>query len=159
MNDAATDPFDDAVIIRPACRDDAPGIWAVRYAVTENTLATGKISHEQLWRALEDEGRGWVAEDRQGVLGFAIGLVTGSVWALFVRPEAEGRGLGSRLHAAMLEWFAQQPLQRLYLSTGSNTRARRFYEARGWRCVGPCGADEVRLERDNVRVAEVTRPD
>ena len=79
----------------------------------------------------------------------SIGLNTGNVWALFVRPEAEGRGIGSALHAAMLDWFATQPVDTLWLSTGTDTRARGFYRARGWRETGPYGNDEVRMERAN----------
>jgi len=127
-----------------------PGLWEVRYSVAENTLTPGLISDEELRRALEDDGRGWVAEDRGRILGFAIGLLSGNVWALFVRPEAEGRGIGSALHAELLKWFSQQPLERLWLSTGINTRARDFYEARGWQYAGPYAADEVRLERRNA---------
>jgi GNAT superfamily N-acetyltransferase len=137
------------VIVRPATRDDMPGIWEVRYAVVENTLTPGRISDAELRRSLEEQGRGWVAEAGSRIVGFAIGLNSGNVWALFVRPEAEGGGVGSTLHAALLDWFAQQPVSRLWLSTGVATRARRFYEARGWRYAGPHGADEVRLEREN----------
>lgn len=122
--------------------------------MTENTLRRGKISDEELRRSLEDEGQGWVAEvegigARGHIVGFAIGLNTGNVWALFVRPEAQAHGIGTQLHADMLRWFAAQPVQRLWLCTGAETRARRFYEARGWRYAGQYGSDEVRLERPN----------
>lgn len=139
------------MVIRPACRNDMRGIWEVRYAVAENTLTPGRISDEELRRSLEEDGRGWVAEEGERIIGFAIGLNDGNVWALFVHPRAEGRGIGSSLHARLLAWFAQQPLQRLWLSTGADTRARRFYEARGWQYAGPYGSEEVRLERRNAR--------
>jgi GNAT superfamily N-acetyltransferase len=74
---------------------------------------------------------------------------TGSVWALFVRPEAEGRGIATRLQEAMLAWYAQQPIERLWLTTGSGTRAEKFYASHGWKAAGPCGHDDVRFERDN----------
>ncbi len=138
-----------SVVIRPAVRDDKPRLWEVRYSVTENTLTPGRISDEELCRSIEEDGRGWVAEEDGRILGFAIGLLSGNVWALFVRPEAEGRGIGSALHTEMLAWFSQQRLHRLWLSTGTNTRARAFYEARGWKYAGPYGPDEVRLERPN----------
>lgn len=135
--------------LRPATRRDLPGLWDVRYAVAENTLTPGRISDEELLRAIESEGRGWVAEQDGRIVGFAIGLHSGHVWALFVRPEAEGQGIGSALHAEMLAWLAGQPVSELWLSTGADTRARRFYEARGWRCAGPYGIGEVRLVRPN----------
>jgi ribosomal protein S18 acetylase RimI-like enzyme len=138
-----------SVVIRPAVRTDMPGLWEVRYSVAENTLTLGRISDEELLHSIEEGGCGWVADEHGRIVGFAIGLHSGNVWALFVRPEAEGRGIGSALHAEMLAWFAQQRLDRLWLSTGSNTRAKAFYEARGWQYAGPYGPDEVRLERPN----------
>ena len=33
-----------------------PGLWEVRYSVTENTLTPGRISDEELLRAIEDDG-------------------------------------------------------------------------------------------------------
>lgn len=139
-----------ALVVRPAVRDDMPGLWDVRYSVSENTLTPGRISDEELRRSIEEDGRGWVAEEAGRILGFAIGLHSGNVWALFVRPEVAGRGIGSALHTELLHWYAQQPLDRLWLSTGTGTRARRFYESRGWQFAGLAGADEVRLERPNL---------
>lgn len=138
------------VVIRPAVPTDMPGIWDVRYAVTENTLSPGRISDEDLGRSIEEGGRGWVAVQEGRIVGFAIGLLDGNVWALFVRPESEGRGIGSALHDEMLAWFSRQRVDRLWLSTGAHTRARAFYEARGWQYAGPNGPDEVRLERPSA---------
>lgn len=137
--------------IRQATRLDMPGIWEVRYSVSENTLKPGKITDEELWKSLEVDGCGWVAEERNQILGFAIGLASsGNLWALFVKPDAQGQGIGTQLHNKLLEWFSAQPVSRLWLSTGTRTRARRFYEARGWQYVGPYGDTEVRLERQNA---------
>lgn len=135
--------------LRPANAHDIEQLWEIRYAVRENTLTPGRISDEELLHSITEGGRGWVIEHEGRLLGFAIGLFSGNVWALFVRPEAEGQGVGSRLHAAMLEWYAAQPCARLWLTTDADSRARVFYEARGWRPVGACGKGELRLERDN----------
>ena len=139
------------VILRTAVRSDMPALWEVRYAVRENTLTPGRIGDEELLRSIETEGRGWVAEADGRVLGFAIGLNTGNVWALFVRPEAEGRGIGSALHAAMLDWFATQPLDTLWLGTDPHSRAYGFYLAHDWMHVGRQDGEDVRLERANSR--------
>jgi len=138
-----------SVVIRAALPRDISGIWEVRYSVTENTLIPGSISDEEVRRSLEEDGRGWVAEDDGRIIGFAIGLRTGNLWALFVRPEAQGQGIGSRLHDELILWFAGQPLKVLWLSTGTTSRARSFYEVRGWKLAGSDGGDEVRLERGN----------
>lgn len=138
------------VNVREAVATDMPGLWEVRYAVTENTLTPGRITDAELRASIEDTGRGWVVEEAGVILGFAIGLAaSGNVWALFVRPEAQGRGIGSALHDAMISWFALQPVRMLWLTTGADTKARRFYESRGWRCVGDAGKGEVRYERAN----------
>jgi ribosomal protein S18 acetylase RimI-like enzyme len=52
---------------------------------------------------------------------------------LQVAPELEGRGLGSRLHDALL---AEADAPAAVLSTEcSNERARGFYDRRGWRTL------------------------
>lgn len=138
--------------LRAAIAADIPAIWEVRYAVTENTLTPGRISDEDVRQAIEDTGRGWVIErtDGPGLDAFAIGEAHGGqVWALFVHPRAQGRGLGDALHRALLDWFATLPLRTLWLNTGHDTRARGFYERRGWASVGTHGHDELRLERPN----------
>ena len=119
--------------------------------MTENTLTPGRISDEEVRESIEDTGCGWVIEEAGRIEAFAVGIAkTGNVWALFVRPTAQGRGHGTRLHAAMIEWFRKQPIDRLWLSTGTTTKARAFYDKNGWECVGPDGSDEVRYERANA---------
>jgi GNAT superfamily N-acetyltransferase len=138
-------------VLRQATRADLPGIWQVRYAVAENTLAPGRIEDGAVVAQLETTGRGWVVEEEGVIVAFAIGDARGAnVWALFVDPRAEGRGHGSRLHDTMVEWLWTNGLNTLWLSTGADTKARGFYERRGWRCVGPHGQHGVRLELENA---------
>ncbi len=141
--------------LRQAVATDLPQMWEVRYSVTENTLAPGRINDDEFRQAIQVTGRGWVIEAvnpeaEAQIQAFAVGNgITGNVWALFVRPQAQGRGYGSRLHTAMLGWFRTQAIGTLWLSTGTHTQARKFYEQHGWQCVGPYGDDEVRYERPN----------
>ena len=133
--------------IRQATRADSPVLWRIRYAVTENTLTPGYIDDEDLRREIEDTGRGWVAEEGGEIVGFAIGNArTGNIWALFIDPAHQGRGHGGRLHDAMVSWLWEQGLGKLWLTTGTDTRARAFYEARGWRDCGPANRLEHRYE-------------
>ena len=137
--------------LRQATRDDLPGIWRVRYAVAENTLVPGRIEDDEVIAQLETTGRGWVVEDDGEVVAFAIGDAQGAnVWALFVDPRHEGRGYGSRLHDTMVEWLWTHGLSTLWLSTGADTRARGFYERRGWRCTAAMELGQVRLELTNA---------
>lgn len=137
-------------VLREANRTDIPGMWKVRYAVTENTLTPGRLSDEDVRREIEDTGKGWVIEVDGCIRAFAsCNAHTGNIWALFVHPETEGLGYGGRLHAAMLHWLRTQPIDRLWLTTDAHSRACGFYERRGWQRVGITETGEVRFEREN----------
>lgn len=154
--------------LRQAVRADVPEIQRVRHAVRENRLTSRVISDAEVLDAIERSGRGWVVEcvaqdagegesKGQPVLaGFAIGNPeTGNIWALFVDPAFEARGVGRRLHDEMVAWLWLRGLRRLWLTTEPGTRAQRFYERAGWRNCGltPRG-NELRfeLEAPNIRV-------
>ena len=135
------------VVLRQATMADADSLWRVRYAVKENTLAPGRLSNEDLRRELEDTGRGWVVEIDGTIEGFAIGNAqSGNIWALFVLPEAEGRGYGTRLHDVMIDWLRQQHVPLLWLTTDQTSRAAGFYEKRGWKRVGILSDGQARYE-------------
>lgn len=120
-----------------AISDDIEGMHRVRKAVLENRLTSNKIREEHYLPYLEELGRSWVAvNDANEVLGFAAGnRETGNIWALFVHPDAEGKGIGKALHDMMIAWLFSTGLQQLNLSTGANTRAQGFYERAGWALV------------------------
>jgi len=71
----------------------------------------------------------WVIEDQSGIMGFA-GLSKGWLDHLYVDPDHQSRGLGSRLlkHVKTL----QPEGTRLWVFQ-KNTGARRFYEQRDFR--------------------------
>jgi GNAT superfamily N-acetyltransferase len=124
------------IVVRVAVRSDIPDMHRVRLAVRENRLTSTAITEKHYVPAIEETGRGWVAEENGVVLGFAVGnKTTGNIWALFVDPDHEGKGVGSLLHAAMVGWLFEQGLPRLCLGTEPGTRAQRFYEASGWSLV------------------------
>jgi len=120
------------VVVRVAVQSDIAGMHRVRLAVRENRLTSSAITEKHYVPAIEETGRGWVAEENGIVLGFAVGnKTTGNIWALFVDPDQDGRGLGSLLHAAMVSWLFEQGLPRLWLGTRPAAR-------RAWRlAVGP----------------------
>ncbi len=110
---------------------------AVRLAVRENRLTTSALTEEHYIPAIEATGRGWVIEQKDEVVAFAVGNAeSGNIWALFVHPEHEGQGFGRALQKVMVGWLFGRGLARLHLATEPDTRAQRFYEATGWRCVG-----------------------
>lgn len=134
--------------LRLAQRGDVAQIQRVRHSVRENRLTSGAIADEEVVEAIERTGRGWVVEIDGRIVGFAIGNAgNGNIWALFVEPEYEGRGIGRLLHDAMVDWLWSRRLQRLWLSTEADTRAVRFYEAAGWSNRGPLPNGEILFER------------
>jgi GNAT superfamily N-acetyltransferase len=135
-------------MLRQAVRADVSGIQRVRRAVKENRLTTSVVTDVDVIEAIERTGRGWVVEDDGRIVGFAIGHAgTGNIWALFVEPGHEGRGHGRRLHHAMVDWLWAQGLTRLWLTTGPETRAARFYAAAGWQLAGTEPNGELLFEK------------
>jgi GNAT superfamily N-acetyltransferase len=135
-------------MLRQAVAADIAGIQHVRRSVRENRLVSTVISDEQVRESIEKTGRGWVIESQGEVVAFAIGNAqSGNIWALFVHPEHERRGYGRLLHDTMIGWLWSQGLARLWLTTEPGTRAQGFYEAAGWRLVGPTERGELHFER------------
>ena len=133
---------------RQATRADIPGMHVVRLAVRENPLTTSAIQEEHYVPAIESTGRGWVIEEQDEVVAFAVGnSITGNIWALFVHPDHEGKGYGTALQNVMVNWLFEQGLLRLNLETGTGTRAQGFYEATGWSFVGINDKGEALYER------------
>jgi len=120
--------------IREATVADISEMHRVRCSVRENTLPDYSVLTPEKYRQhLTQLGRGWVYEHEGRMVGCAIvNRVEASVWALFVEPKFEGRGIGRALHDAMLSWLRSEQVQRVTLGTDPGTRAARFYEAAGW---------------------------
>lgn len=106
----------------------------IRLAVTENILSDpGRVTAQMYEDYLESSGRGWVAEIDGNVAAFCYAArADGSIWALFVRPGFEGRGLAKRLLEMAVAWIFELGHPRVRLDTGAGTRADRFYALRGW---------------------------
>lgn len=91
-------------VIRAMRADDMGDTFAVRTSVTENALSLEQLERMGITPAsvaasLDGRARGWVAEEEGVVVAFAADAGTRSIFALFVAPEYEGRGLGSALLA------------------------------------------------------------
>jgi GNAT superfamily N-acetyltransferase len=136
------------MIFREARLTDIPEIQIVRHSVRENTLSdpalvTGKDCAE----FLTVRGKGWVCENGGKIVGFAIAdLQEHNIWALFLRPEFEGRGIGRKLHEQMLHWYFTQTQHTVWLGTAPDTRASRFYRKAGWKETGTNGKTEIKFE-------------
>ena len=133
--------------IREAGVADIPELFSVRMSVKENILNnTDLVTDDICAEYLTRRGKGWVYEIDGLIVGFAIAdLEDNSVWALFVRPEHEGKGIGRALHDHMMDWYFSQTNTTAWLTTANNTRAEKFYKKAGWQKMGTQNR-EIRFE-------------
>lgn len=136
------------MIIREAEIADIKQIQIVRNSVTENTLSDPNlVSDEDCEEFIIVRGKGWVCEIENQIVGFAIAdLKENNIWALFLDPEFEKKGIGQLLHKTMLDWYFTQTKKTVWLGTAYNTRAEKFYKKAGWTEVGMHGAKEIKFE-------------
>jgi GNAT superfamily N-acetyltransferase len=129
---------------RLAREADIFAMSTVRLAVTENRLRDpGRISYDMYVDYLEKLGQSWVCELDGRIAGFGSANKAESfIWALFVDPAFEGRGIGKQLLTMMTGYLFALGHQTITLSTGAATRADAFYAAQGWqRSVAADAAD------------------
>jgi GNAT superfamily N-acetyltransferase len=136
------------MIFREATTEDIKQIQVVRNAVKENMLSDPNLVTD---RDCEDfinkRGKGWVCEIENRIIGFAIAdLKENNIWALFIVPEFEKKGIGQTLHKLMLDWYFKQTKETVWLGTDFNTRAEKFYRKAGWKEVGLHGFKEIKFE-------------
>ena len=126
------------MIFREATIADIKQIQEVRNAVKENMLSDpALVSDEDCMLFLTQKGKGWVCEMNNAIVGFAIVDLKGNnIWALFLKPESSGKGIGKRLHQLMLDWYFTQTKDKVWLGTAPNTRAAEFYRRLGWKETG-----------------------
>lgn len=141
------------MLIREAQLADIPAYMEVRFAVTENVLNNrALVTYEDNVDYLTRRGKGWVAEENGRIAGFAIADLQGhSIWALFVHPDDERKGIGHALHTIMLNWYFSQTSENVWLSTAPGTRAEGFYRKAGWQMTGLTKSGEVRFELTAAR--------
>jgi RimJ/RimL family protein N-acetyltransferase len=144
------------VVIRDAAPPDARGLAGVhvaswRWAYHDDLPAEflGSLSvddRERAWverLAAGDPAAGTqVAEDNGRIVGFcSFGPTrdegappgTAEVFAIYLLPEAAGRGIGRDLFASAIDRLRAMDYGRAMLWVmASNERARRFYERAGW---------------------------
>lgn len=127
------------LLCRVANERDIDAMSAIRLAVLENRLSNpGRVTRFDYEDYLERFGRGWVCELDGRIVGFSYAdKRDASIWALFVEPAMEGRGIGRRLLALALDYLSALGHVRALLSTGADTRADRFYAALGWTRAAP----------------------
>ena len=134
--------------IREAKTEDIPQIQTVRNSVTENTLSDPNlVTDKDCEDYICNRGKGWVCEIDEKIVGFAIvDLKENNIWALFMDPRFEKKGIGKQLHKTMLDWYFAQTKENVWLGTAFNTRAEQFYRKAGWKEIGTHGEKEIKFE-------------
>lgn len=132
---------------REAVKDDIPQIQVVRNSVKENMLSNpALVSDADCEEFMFNRGKGWVAESEDRIVGFAIAdLKEDNIWALFVHPDFENKGIGKELHRIMMDWYFSTGKEKCWLGTAPGTRAQIFYSKQGWKETGMHGK-EVKFE-------------
>jgi ribosomal protein S18 acetylase RimI-like enzyme len=138
----------DRTNIRRAGFADIPALMKLRAAVSENRhIGPNKVSCEDVAEFL-DSGEIWVWEEGRRILGFSAGdTEIGWIWALFVDPGHEGRGIGRALLALACRTLVRAGFTTATLTTDPGTRAARFYRRAGWNDSGRTEDGEIIFKR------------
>jgi len=130
-------------IIRRATEADRARISEIRFSVKENVLRDrSRVTHDMITWFLENPGI-WLWEEDDKVLGFsAADTRDGTIFALFIDPAHEGRGIGRALFAKALDSLRAAGHREGSLTTDPGSRADRFYQKAGWKVIGTSASGE-----------------
>ena len=137
---------------------DIGQMQVVRNSVKENMLSDPSlIPDKDVEEYITNRGKGWVCEIEGTIVGFAIAdLIENNIWALFIHPDFEARGIGKKLHQIMIDWYFVQTNEKVWLGTAPNSRAEKFYRMQGWKEVGTHGKGEIKFEMDQDTWSDVS---
>jgi GNAT superfamily N-acetyltransferase len=155
-----TDEWEALREIRLAALIDSPDAFG-------STLAEERDADEARWRGWIT-GEGWggavatfIADGPGPLLGMATGYrpddrpTTGWLFAMWVRPERRGEGIGRQLVAAVEQWAISLDIDQLFLHvTDGNDGAMRFYASCGF--VGTSDVPEP-LREGSDRMTQTMR--
>ncbi len=133
---------------RRASTLDIPRLIEIRFAVQENRLSDPGSVTPRDYADFVARDLIWVAEVLGKVAGFSAGDDRdGTIWALFVDPPEQGRGLGVELLQRACRDLHLCGFQVARLTTDPDTRAERFYRRHGWEALGLDDAGEMQFQR------------
>ncbi len=136
-------------MIRLATHGDIPRIFEIRDTVRENRLSDpSRVTEADTIRFI-DNGAFWVWQEADGLIaGFsASDSRDGSIWALFVAPGHEGKGIGRALLKTACDALRVAGHEAAVLTTEPGTRAERHYRAAGWAVSGTSQKGELVFQK------------
>lgn len=136
---------------------DIPELFVVRVATRENALSLREleilgINEESVAQMLNTSHRGWLCEEGDRVVGFAMGdRRTGELWVIALLPDWEEKGIGKLLMEKVESWLWSEGFTNIWLTTDIDIslRAYGFYLHLGW-------YDDVL--RDGLRYMKKNKP-
>lgn len=140
--------------IRIATTADIDSLFDIRTCVVQNHLSCEQltalgITAATLAEAIEQGPCAWIVEVDGVPAGFTmIDCDGGEVFALFVRPEFEGIGIG-RMLMETAEKALLHDHRTIWLVTDGHEdiRANGFYQRLGWSLAGSIDDRDVRYEK------------
>lgn len=141
-----------SIYLRTARLSDIEGMFDVRTSVMENHLSREEmrqmgITEGVVGDMIEKSLCAWVATENNKIIGFSMILPDeGCLFAAFVLPEYEGKGIGRRLvRLAEQELFQHHEIA--WLETDKNSRAAKFYMQLGWGNETDLNGTDIKLEK------------
>lgn len=115
--------------------------------MTLTELSAIGVTPEAIALAVKRTPCSWVAMADEQVVGFAmIDVDSGCLFALFVLPEYEGCGIGTRLtKTCELALFERHAVA--WLETAKESRAAQLYRHLGWENEVDIGGGDIRMEK------------
>jgi GNAT superfamily N-acetyltransferase len=141
--------------IRVATDRDVESLFDIRTSVLENhqsreDLACIGITPQSVAQMLRSSSRAWIASEAGHDVAFSMAnAVEATIFAMFVRPASEGRGLGRVLMKEAEEWLFAQGCTEIWLLTDANPRVRAsgFYRHLGWEDAGVQDDGQVKFTK------------
>jgi GNAT superfamily N-acetyltransferase len=134
-------------MIRKATRADHPRISEIRLSVRENRLSKPDLV-ESIANWIFDNSIFWVWEQDGAIQGFsAADPRNGTIFALFVHPSHEGRGIGRALLPLACQTLRDSGRAVATLTTAAGTRAERFYRLDSWTEIGRQDDGEIVFQK------------
>lgn len=115
-------------------------MYDIRFSVQENLVHPHQIKYLQRQQLIEDVEQcgGWICKLGEEFVGYGLGIFAPNpmIGGLFVRPEFQGKGIGSTILIEIMDWFFNDGLSEIELTTDPSSNAVLFYEKHGWAKAG-----------------------